>query len=77
MPPVGTESPRTEPAPRTRSQAIGTGDRIMRTVERPAHVAKNRLNLPDEMPLDWDAYAQHLTNGSSPSLQGAKSKGAK
>lgn len=62
---------------RKRSQGIGTGERIMRTVERPAHVAKNRLNLPDEMPLDWDAYAQHLTNGSSPSLQGAKSKGAK
>jgi len=62
---------------RKRSQGIGTGERIMRTVERPAHVAKNRLALPEEMPLDWDAYAQHLTNGSNPSPQGAKSKGAK
>jgi hypothetical protein len=49
----------------------------MRTVERPAHVAKNRLDLPEEMPLDWDAYAQHLTNGSTPSPQSGKSKGAK
>ncbi len=33
---------------RKRSQGIGTGERIIRTVERPAHVAKNRLNLPEE-----------------------------
>ena len=25
-------------------------------------MAKNRLNLPEEMPLDWNVYAQHLTN---------------
>ena len=33
---------------RKRTQGIGTGERIIRTVERPAHVAKNRLNLPEE-----------------------------
>ena len=32
------------------------GERVMRTAERPAHVAKNRLNLPDEFPLDWRIY---------------------
>jgi len=47
---------------RTRTQGIGTGERVIRTMERPAHVAKNRLNLPDELPLDWGAYAQHITN---------------
>ena len=47
---------------RKRSQGIGTGERIIRTQERPAHVAKNRLNLPEEMPLDWNAYAHYLTN---------------
>ena len=62
---------------RKRSQGIGTGERIMRTVERPAHVAKNRLNLPEEMPLDWDVYARHLTHESSPASQSGKSKGAK
>jgi len=62
---------------RKRTQGIGTGERIIRTVERPAHVAKNRLNLPDEMPLDWDAYAHHLTNGANPASQAGKSKGAK
>ncbi len=62
---------------RKRTQGIGTGERILRTVERPAHVAKNRLNLPDEMPLEWGAYAHFLTNGAVPALQTGKSKGAK
>ncbi len=44
----------------TRTQGIGSGERVIRTVERPAHVAKNRLNLPDELPLDWNIYAKHL-----------------
>lgn len=47
---------------RTRTQGIGTGERVIRTVERPAHVAKNRLNLPDELPLDWNAYAHYITD---------------
>ncbi|KPL06511.1 oxidoreductase [candidate division BRC1 bacterium SM23_51] len=45
---------------RTRAQGIGTGERIIRTTERPAHVAKNRLNLPDEIPLDYRVYAAFL-----------------
>ena len=62
---------------RKRTQGIGTGERIMRTVERPAHVAKNRLSLPEEMPLDWNAYAHYLTNEPTTSPQSATSKGAK
>jgi hypothetical protein len=50
---------------RKRTQGLGTGERVIRTVERPAHVAKNRLNLPDELPLDWNAYAQYLPNGKN------------
>lgn len=46
---------------RKRTQGVGSGERIIRTQERPAHVAKNRLNLPDELPLDWSAYAHFLT----------------
>lgn len=45
---------------RTRSQGIGTGERVLRTTERPAHVAKNRLNLPEELPLDFNAYARFI-----------------
>ena len=50
---------------RKRTQGIGTGERVLRTVERPAHVAKNRLNLPDEIPLDWNAYSHYVTNISA------------
>jgi len=55
---------------RTKAKGIGSGERIIRTTERPAHVAKNRLNLPDELPLDYQAYAQHL-----PQIKGEKSNG--
>jgi len=41
---------------RAKHRGVGTGQRIIRTTERPAHVAKNRLNLPDELPLDWRIY---------------------
>jgi hypothetical protein len=40
-----------------RAIGVGQGERIIRTTERPAHVAKNRCNLPDELPLDFRAYA--------------------
>jgi hypothetical protein len=47
---------------------VGTGERIIRTVERPAHVAKNRLNLPEELPLDYRVFAAHIaaSRGESP-----------
>ncbi|NLY01550.1 MAG: ATP-binding protein [Rhodopirellula sp.] len=50
---------------RKRVQGVGTGERIIRTTERPAHVAKNRLNLPDEIPLDYRIYAAFL-RGENP-----------
>jgi len=42
---------------RKKTKGIGIGERVMYTTERPSHVAKNRLGLPDELPLDWHAYA--------------------
>ncbi len=47
------------------NKGVGTGERIIHTAERPAHVAKNRLNLPEDLPLDWNAYAQFLGDGSA------------
>jgi hypothetical protein len=44
-----------------RVQGLGSGERVLRTTERPSHLAKNRLNLPDELPLAWSAFAKHLT----------------
>ena len=51
------------------TRGIGSGERILRTCERPSHMAKNRLNLPEELPLEWDAYAQHFTHESKGALQ--------
>ena len=36
----------TEGFDRKRVQGVGTGERVLRTTERPAHVAKNRLTSP-------------------------------
>lgn len=65
---------------RKRVVGLGTGERILRTTERPAHVAKNRLNLPEELALDYRTYAalvrgEHLTDATTntpqPAEQGA------
>ncbi|MBX3384181.1 MAG: ATP-binding protein [Phycisphaeraceae bacterium] len=45
---------------KAKHNGVGTGERIVRTVERPAHVAKNRLNLPEELPLDYRVFAEHV-----------------
>jgi hypothetical protein len=33
-----------------------SGDRIIYTNNDPAYLAKNRYNLPDELPMDWEIY---------------------
>lgn len=50
---------------RKRARGVSDGARILRTTERPAHVAKNRLNLPEEMPLDYNIYAAYV-RGENP-----------
>jgi len=59
---------------RKRVQGIGTGERIIRTTERPAHVAKNRLSLPDEIPLDYRIYAAFV-RGENPLTEAAANTG--
>ncbi len=44
---------------RKRTHGVG-GERVLRTSERPSHMAKNRLNLPDELPLAWEEFARYL-----------------
>jgi hypothetical protein len=50
---------------RKRVQGIGSGERILHTTERPAHMAKNRLGLPDEIPLDYRVFAAFV-RGENP-----------
>ena len=50
---------------RKRVVGLGSGERVLRTTERPAHLAKNRLGLPEEIPLDHRVYAAYV-RGESP-----------
>ncbi|MBF0424600.1 MAG: ATP-binding protein [Magnetococcales bacterium] len=43
------------------NRAVGTGERLLFTQERPAFLAKNRYNLPGELPMDWTTLQAHLT----------------
>ena len=44
----------------TSNRGISTGERMLFTSERPAYMAKNRYNLPDSIPLSWDAFAEAI-----------------
>ncbi len=58
---------------RTIAVAIGSdpgGDRILRTVGGPSCVAKNRFNLPTELPLSWPALMAGLTPNDTPAPEG-------
>ena len=44
-----------------RSVGIGSGERFIYTQERPAFKAKSRLDLPSEMPLEFDEYSKFLS----------------
>lgn len=48
-----------------RKRAIGSGDRLLYTEERPSFLAKNRYGLPQEIPFDkdghyWNVLAEHI-----------------
>jgi hypothetical protein len=45
------------------------GERILRCVGSPACVAKNRFDLPAELPLSWPALMQALTNDPQPAAR--------
>ena len=43
-----------------RKRAVGKGERILFTEERPQYVAKNRFGLPHKLPLSWDAFMEAM-----------------
>lgn len=58
---------------KTKKMGVGSGNRILKTQEMPAHVAKSRLNLPTELPLDFNVYQQYLPQCN---IQGAVVNGS-
>lgn len=51
---------------RKRATGVGVGERVLKCTERPSHLAKNRLGMPDEIPLDWNEYAAFFAAPSEP-----------
>lgn len=54
---------------KTRQIAIGGEERFIRTTHSAGVIAKNRLNLPAELPMDWNEYAKYWPSGSVPAPQ--------
>ena len=46
------------------TRAVGTGERVLRTSERPAFIAKSRYDIPDELPLDWATLVGEMKKGT-------------
>jgi len=41
-------------------RGVGGSERVLYTTERPSHLAKNRYSMPDQLPMTWDAIAEHI-----------------
>ena len=48
------------------TRALGSGERLLHTAERPAFLAKNRYALPDTLPMSWAALAEAMPRGILP-----------
>jgi hypothetical protein len=52
-----------------RVRGVSTGDRKMFTCWNAAYDAKNRHNLPEEMPLSWTEFYDHVKRATAPDQQ--------
>jgi hypothetical protein len=48
------------------TRALGSGERLLHTAERPAYLAKNRYALPDTLPMSWAALVEAMPRGILP-----------
>jgi hypothetical protein len=55
-----------------RTRAITTGERICYLTGSPAYTAKNRYNMPGEVPLSWDAIESALVREEVPAKKPIK-----
>lgn len=62
---------------RERKRAVGVGERVLYTEERPAYWAKNRYGLPVELPLSWASFQDGIVKPDiAPSKPATKKKAA-
>jgi len=43
-----------------RNLAVGGDERVFHTCEKPSHLAKSRIDMPDEITLSWESYAGYV-----------------
>jgi GTPase SAR1 family protein len=55
---------------RERTIATGGKERFIQTTKSASAEAKNRLNLPDELPMSWAAYAGYLPRRQAENISG-------
>jgi hypothetical protein len=48
------------------TRALGSGERLLHTTERPAFLAKNRYALPETLEMSWAALAEAMPHGILP-----------
>jgi hypothetical protein len=48
------------------TRALGSGERLLHTAERPAFLAKNRYALPETLEMSWAALAEAMPHGILP-----------
>lgn len=53
-----------------RKIAVGGKDRLIKTSESASVIAKNRLRLPEELPMSWSALAEFLPGKSHGNVSG-------
>ena len=58
-----------------RTRAVGRGERLIYTEERPAYWAKNRYSLPHELPLSWQAFVDATGVQDSPTTTAGEDAG--
>ena len=57
-----------------RTRAIGTGERLLHTAERPAYLAKTRYDIPETLPLEWGAFSSSIATAFGGSDEPTKKK---
>jgi hypothetical protein len=48
------------------ARGVGTGERLLHLVGRPAYVAKNRYGLPETIPLSWQDFTAAMAEALQP-----------
>ena len=58
------------------ARGIGTGERLLHLVEKPAYIAKNRYGMPETIPLSWQSFSDALS-AAFPQLEAATQQPSK